>query len=280
MLIFAIPLKGKGSSTNWNRVQENLNNTIESVFNQKDSLNFKCIIACSDIPLVKKEYGNRLEILKLDLPVPKSHEEGVKDKWYKLSVIACRARAIIEDDLINEDSIYFMPLDADDLVNNKIVKYCDEFPNENGFISKYGYVYNEGSHYIKKYKDLFKFCGSCNIINIQKNDLPRRVPPFDEFTYEPNKYIYHVNHGLIPDYYKNEGKEFSIIPFPTTIYMLGTGENFSNYDPIVMANRDYKSMSFRYFVRLLIHGIKTMLFSLHRYRFVNSRFKRDFKLKT
>lgn len=69
MIVFAIPLRSKGSTSNWESVVARFNATVQSIFNQTNP-NFKVIVACNDIPAMRNEYDDRLEFIKLDMPAP------------------------------------------------------------------------------------------------------------------------------------------------------------------------------------------------------------------
>lgn len=235
MIIFAIPFRAKDTTNDWDMCVERLNNTIKSIFNQTDK-EFKVIVACNDIPILHKKYDDRLEFIKTDIDIPTTWIEMARDKFYKLTVIAVRIREILLQQERPEDGIYVMPVDADDLLNCNIAKYVKEHPNENGFISKDGYIYYKDKNYFRIYKDLHEFCGSCNIIKMYLEDLPQYNPNpklcHDKDTAaELNaKYPIRFDHNMVVDLYKQNGKPFSILPFRTTIYLRDTGDNISQLD--------------------------------------------------
>lgn len=63
MIIFAIPLRGKETATDWKNILKLLNNTLKSIFNQTNP-NFKCIIACNDELMLDSNMMSGWEILK------------------------------------------------------------------------------------------------------------------------------------------------------------------------------------------------------------------------
>ena len=244
-LIFAVPLRSKKSSLNWGGVQRNLNNTLKSIFNQTGDVPFKCIIACTDIPDIETEYGQNLEIIQLKLPEPHGHEECCKDKLYKLTSIAKRTKQILKENSNSQEGIFFFPIDADDLIHKDIAKYVSEHFNENGFISDWGYVryFSEWPYkrLLKREPYLFGFCGSCNIFKLMLNDLPDDLESYKTFKPNPDRYFFQVNHGCIPGEFEKNGRKFAILPFATTVYMLGTKENLSNIDPAYKNNKNVVS---------------------------------------
>ena len=122
---------------------------------------------------------------------------------------------------------YTMLVDADDIVSERIAEYVNSHPGRSGFLSRYGYVYNEGFPYMKKLLALHRICGSCAIINYSVSDLPDTMPE-DLWDNSPmEKYIIRMSHRQVPDYLREQGRELSEIPFPTTVYVRNTGDNHS-----------------------------------------------------
>lgn len=232
MIIFAIPFRGKKTTNNWNKCLNRFNNTIKSIFNQTNN-EFKVIVACNEIPKLEKEYDDRLEFIKTDIAIPHTWVEMARDKFYKLTVIAVRIREILLEQDNPENGIYVMPVDADDLLNCHIADYAKRYPNENGFVSKDGYIHYKGKKYFRIYKNLHEFCGSCNIIRMYLEDLPKNNPNpelcHDKATAKElnSKYPIRFDHHIIVDLYKKNGKPFKILPFRSTVYLRDTGDNIS-----------------------------------------------------
>lgn len=232
MIIFAIPFRSKQTTKNWKVSCKNLENTIDSIFNQTDP-EFRCILACNEKPEFTKKYDDRLEIISLDIPVPTKWIEMARDKNWKLLVIAKRIREILEDQPDTGRGIYVMPVDGDDLLNCNIAEYVKMNPNENGFISKSGYV-DWGKSYLTVYKKMYIFCGSCNIIKMFMDDLPDELPD-SKYCHDKDmagklnaRYPIRWDHNIVADKYAEMGKPFTYLPFKSTIYIKDTGENISD----------------------------------------------------
>lgn len=120
-----------------------------------------------------------------------------------------------------------MLVDSDDLVSNQIAQYVNEHPNENGFLSSYGYAYNDGFEYVKKLAALHRICGSCSIVNYSVEDLPDKMPENLWDNSLKDTWIIRMSHRVIPDYLKEHGRTLAHMPFPTTIYVRNTGDNHS-----------------------------------------------------
>lgn len=233
MVVFAIPLRAKETSSDWNSCVQHFNRTLKSIFNQTDS-EFRCIVACNEIPQLDQEYDERLEFIKLEIPVPREWIEMSRDKYWKLTMIAVRIREVLEKMQNPEKGIYVMPVDADDLINCRIAEYCKLHPNENGLVSNDGYVWKSGDKFFRKYPQMHTYCGSCNIIKMYRNDLPKESPVSQKLCHDREtagllnaRYPIRFDHNLVVERYKQEGKPFAYLPFRSTVYVLDTGDNIS-----------------------------------------------------
>lgn len=218
MIFFGIPLRAKEASNDWNHVVEVFNRTLESVYRQTDP-EFRIFIACHNIPVLYKNYDKRVKFLISDQPVPKTRKEMMLDKGWKVSMIAGQIRAL--------GGGYTMLVDSDDILSNRIAEYVNAHPNENGFLSRYGYLYNDGDLYMRKILAPHRICGSCSIVNYTVEELPDRMPE-NLWDAEINeKWIIRKSHRIIPRYLAEHGRKLSEMPFPTTVYVRNTGDNHS-----------------------------------------------------
>lgn len=218
MIYFCIPLISKQASKDWNTVTILFNRTLWSVYNQTNP-NFKVIVACHDIPKLDKKYDDRVEFIKVNTPIPKTHEEKMIDKGYKTHTLAMRIREL--------GGGYAMLVDADDLVSCRIAEFIDKNPNNNGYFIKTGYVYFVGDKYMKK---LRKFSsGTACIINYSKEDLPNSYPEIMTDNNNDNECLMRKRHGGVVDACKELGRPLKPLPFLGAVYVLGSGENHSLY---------------------------------------------------
>lgn len=216
MIYFGIPLRSKETSKNWDMVSMLFNRTLNSVYNQTNS-EFKIIVACHDIPVLNREYDERVEFIKVTSPMPKNKEEMMIDKGHKIHTIAMRIREY--------GGGYTMMVDADDLISNRIADYVIKNDSENGFISQNGYYYHIGNNYIKKGHKFPN--GSSTIVKYDINDLPNVY--YDNMTTNNNEnpHIIRKRHGDIPRICKELGRKLAPLPFIASIYVRDTGDNHS-----------------------------------------------------
>lgn len=117
-----------------------------------------------------------------------------------------------------------MPVDADDLVSNKLAEFFVGKNDGKCYTSKFGFIWNSRSAFLTKTQAMYDTCGSCSIVYCTPNDLPEN--DFEHMD-KTKKFIFQNKHREVPDYAEKVGKERGIVPFPTTVYVMNTGENHS-----------------------------------------------------
>lgn len=78
------------------------------------------------------------------------------------------------------------------------------------------------------------FCGSCNIIKMYRDDLPAELPVSQDLCHDKltagflnAKYPIRFDHNTVVERYATKGAPFATLPFRSTVYVLGTGDNIS-----------------------------------------------------
>lgn len=120
-----------------------------------------------------------------------------------------------------------MLVDSDDIISNRVAEYVNSHPGEHGFLSAYGYVYNDGFTYMKRILAPHRICESCAIVNYSVEDLPDKMPNSLWDDSPKDKWIIRKSHRMIPDYLAEHGRKLEKMPFPTTVYVRNTGDNHS-----------------------------------------------------
>jgi hypothetical protein len=221
MIYFGIALRAKKASKNWNEVCRCFNATLCSIYNQTDR-DFKVIVVCHDMPELDGVYDEHVQFICVDIPVPENVGEMMKDKGNKVYICM---HAIYNSLYIKKNvGTHVMIVDDDDLVSCHIAEFVNQAKDDRCYQSDYGYIYHKNERYIKKAMALYRTCGSCSIIYYRIDELP--PVPFEERKKE-KKYLFEESHRVLPVFCKKEGKRFGKTPFPTTVYLLGTGENHS-----------------------------------------------------
>lgn len=221
MIYFLIPLRSKAVSKKWQRVCQNFERTLDSCYNQT-SADFKIIVVCHDIPNLTRKYDESVSFVTMDTRPPSNASEMMKDKSEKIYRGMQVIRCLIEQN--KERGGYVFPVDADDLVSNKIAAFFEGLHDKHCYLSKFGYIWYEGTSFLRVAKHLYRTCGSCCIIYYETEELPPNKVSGQEVSFS---YLFRNSHRLLPSIAMERGKVFHVLPFPSTIYVLGTGENHS-----------------------------------------------------
>ncbi len=228
---FAIPLRSKKASNDWNTVCRFFNHTIKSVLNQTNP-DFNVLVACHDIPETDIK-DPRLEFIQLSYPEPKSYDEQMLDKYYKKRAMMSKIRSY--------GGGYVMFFDADDLASNRIVDFVYKNDNKTGYYFPNGYELHLGRNIIKKAPKFHKLCGSSYILHFENTELPEK---FEFKGYEmtdkhrEKKYLFDHGHNTWQDVATNlYHKNLEPANFRGAVYIINTGENYSQMIDMISKKR-------------------------------------------
>lgn len=218
MLFFAIPLRSRETTKNWENVCRVFRRTLDSAYAQTDG-DFKVLVACHERPAFAGEYDERVEFLMSDQAVPRNQQEMLLDKGYKISMMGRRIR--------EHGGGYVMILDADDLVSNRVAAFVNSQPECSGYVSRFGYIYYEGSRYMKMIRNPYRICGSCTIVHYREDELPDRLPESLLDRSHIDRWLIRTSHRILPEKLAKMGRPLQNLPFPSTVYLRNTGDNHS-----------------------------------------------------
>ncbi|PCH59216.1 MAG: hypothetical protein COC05_07490 [Gammaproteobacteria bacterium] len=229
MLYFIVPLRSRKSSNNWAKVVSDFNMTLKSILSQQDP-NFKVIVACTDIP--EHPADERIEIIVVELE--ERHTKGTgMDKWNKIHAMCIRIREL--------GGGFIMPVDADDLVSNKVSRLVNESGGQVGYYANTGYEYDEKAKRITFAPKFYNLCGTCAVMYCPVEDLPQSIKDYDN-----KKYPVLATHTFFKGLFEERNTPLKPFPFKAAIYKINTGENRS----ILTNNIGFK----RKIIRLIYRG--------------------------
>ena len=114
--VFAIALKAKSVSSDWQQVEDNLRRTIRSARASEPTA--AVIVACHDEPELG-EVGVGVVLLRVPFPEPSTPDQGGSDKAAKRR----HGAAWLRETMNEGEEAYVMFLDADDLVHRGLVPH-------------------------------------------------------------------------------------------------------------------------------------------------------------
>jgi hypothetical protein len=215
MIVFIVPLRGKATSADWNRVSKLCERTIRSLCAQTSPI-FRVVLVCSDRPDFEFHHP-ALTIVDECFPEvcggQKSHQ--MLDKKRKVYRGLQEASGFAP--------CHVMKVDADDCVSKRLAEVVHGHPDVDAWWMEYGYMYEEGSRFVFKRGKFHLLCGSSHIVQCQPDELPRRDEPFAEGRY----WISDTGHDSMKDRLFLRGGCVRPFPFPAVTYCVGNGENWS-----------------------------------------------------
>ena len=175
---------------------------------------------CHERPILSQVFDERLEFIEADLPVPKKDHDAMieGDKVGKLLIAMRRVRELNAD--------YVMPVDADDLVSNRIVEHVLTNPEDGWYVER-GWQYEYGRSWIERVDNFNLRCGTCNV-------LARRwfVFPGDPARERSADVALIVKgHGQVVEAFASQGAVMRPFPFSAAVYTVCNGENTSELQP-------------------------------------------------
>lgn len=206
--IFAVPLKPKASSVDWNNVVRKLNDTLQSIF-RSDEKNFLVVLACQDRPETPYFNDPRFIYLPVNFPPQKDRKFGDRDKYAKIRLIGSW---ILQQ---NVEESYVMFLDADDLVHKSLVRYVLQDDNKSGYGIRDGYRFDTVNCELALQTGNFHgSCGSCFVGHFKKDDYPTDENDLN------SHFGQFVRHSIREELAQQKGKSPVAVPFPAVVYMM------------------------------------------------------------
>lgn len=231
MLVFITAVRHPQNSKSFSRVGRLLDRTLHSVCRQSDD-RFSVVVVHNSLPNLTVR-DPRISYLRVGFPPPSSERTaeidfiaGVRDKGTKLSVGLAAARDMGAE--------HVMFIDCDDLLSCNIADWANQHPGHPGWFSPDGYIHTVGSRQIQPVSgDFHHLNGSSSIVRTDLTGLASGVSPTS--TQEEvvaamgQTYVDRVIgiHGRWADLLAEDGHQMEALPFRSTIWEIGTGENAS-----------------------------------------------------
>lgn len=208
-IAFAIALKSKKVSRDWEKVQENLSMTLCSLLNNTDQ-NFRIIIAGHEKPNIEEINNERVTWISVKFPPTLNKRGFVNDKY--------RKRKAIGEYLMKQGYLgYFMPLDADDWIHYRFVEFIRSLPINDAFILNKGFMVNVFQKEAWIRDGFYRGCGSSSLIYFS-NEKEKSIQ---------NSFFKWRHHGKVPQYLRKINKSYTMIQYPLVTWVLAHGDNNS-----------------------------------------------------
>jgi hypothetical protein len=216
IITFVIPVRHPENARDWQSLKLNLQQTAKSIAAQTNAA-WKGVIVANDgadLPVLPEKF----EVVRVNFP-PNPHYDLRSDNRQKVydAVRLDKGRRILKGILDSERTPFYMVVDDDDFVSNKIAQFVSQHPKANGWKINKGYVWAEGGTWLYALDTFDRKCGTSMIVNSKLYSLPERFEEADE-TYIKEVFGSHIM--LAPLLVKRQ-TPLAKLPFRGAIYRVG-----------------------------------------------------------
>ena len=168
----------------------------------------------ADLP----DLPDRVSAVRVTFPPNDLHEleSGTKEAFLDAFRID-KGRRVLAGMLAERNSRFFMIVDDDDFVSDRIVDFVSRHQTENGWKIDRGYVWGDGGRALYKHDDFANYCGTCLIIRSDLYKLP------EQFSDASATFIKEMlgSHVRIAGILADQASPLAALPFRGAIYRVG-----------------------------------------------------------
>ncbi len=172
-LTFIIPVRHPANSRDWSRLKSNLSQTVGSIAAQTHD-DWRGIIVAnhgSDLPGLPERFA----VEWVDFPPNDLHDKGAQPHEVFLDAFRFdKGRRVLKGMLRARESRFFMIVDDDDFVSNRLTAFVASQRDANGWTVDRGYVWGDGGGVMYAHDDFNHVCGTSLIIRADHYGLPER----------------------------------------------------------------------------------------------------------
>ncbi|MGB3472832.1 MAG: hypothetical protein WBA51_18600 [Erythrobacter sp.] len=173
-LTFVIPVRHQANAKDWKILKANLQETVASIANQT-STDWQGVVVANegaDLPPMPP----RFQVERVQFAPNRIHEKGTATRDEFLDAFRIdKGQRVLAGMLATPKSRYFMIVDDDDFVSNRLVAFVKTQPALPGWVIRNGYVWNDGGTFLYAHDDFNHICGSSLIIESALYNLPIRA---------------------------------------------------------------------------------------------------------
>lgn len=212
-IYFGMPLRSSVTANNWARVCTLLRDCLRSVAAQTEP-DIRMLVACHERPELDGFNDPRLDFLDADNPRPTDVPSQMHDKGAKIRRVA--------EEICRRGGGYFVLMDADDLVSNRLAAHIRADDNQRGYVMETGYILNVARRKFEPVAPFWQHCGTCAVFHLTPADLDAG-PDGLIARLTPKR----MSHHSYPGVSAACGRDLAPLPFPGAVYLRHHGENRS-----------------------------------------------------
>jgi len=227
VLTFVVPIRHPDNARDWSKVRSNLTATLASIAAQNHPAWRAVVVANhgSDLPPMPKG----VEIAWVDFPPNAQHDIKTHGRMTALeSVRLDKGRRVLAGMLGIRDTRFYMVVDDDDFVSNRLVDFVSKNQTANGWRIYDGYVWTDGGRWLYRHDHFCQNCGTSLIIRADLYHLPQTASDATE------DYVKTMmgSHIVISDVLESRNTPLAPLPFSGAIYRIGNPVSHSGKSSI------------------------------------------------
>jgi hypothetical protein len=215
VLTFIIPVRHPDNTKNWAQLRQRLQKTAASVA-QQTRPDWRAVVVSNvstDLPRLPPGF----EVCWVDFPPnPLYERQGDDLEAFYEAVRFDKGRRILAGMLHVDSTCYFMVVDDDDFISNRLTEFVAAAPHANGWYIRDGYVWS-GGKWLYLHNDFSNYCGTSHIIRADLLHMPSSLDVASD------AYIRRTlgSHLFIERDLAASGTPLAPLPFPGAIYRTG-----------------------------------------------------------
>lgn len=261
---FVIPVRHPQNAKNWEENKRNIAETVKSISGQIGT-NWSAVIVANEgaqlPPLPEGILVKRVDFAPN--PMHERNDAGV-EAFYE-AVRLDKGRRVLAGMLHVPDSEYFMIVDDDDFVSNKLAQFVASQRPANGWYINSGLVWSQGTKWVYTHDHFNEYCGTSYIVRADLMNLPASLEQASD------DYVKRMlgSHRFIVSDLQSNNTPLAALPFAGAVYRIGHSGAHSKSNTVVrtfLLNRDN------------LRSPLKLIRSAARFRPLNAAIKKEFGL--
>lgn len=215
MIIFAIPVKSKAVSADFSTVLSNLDRTLGSIANQRDS-GYEAFVVTNDFHEVKQITRKYERVSVLEFPYERN-EDVLNPGHHDMDEKRIFLGLFLRDR--KHTPFWVMTLDADDLVHESLVGFINNSKRDTDWIISGGYIFDLENSNLTRTSAFQTRSGSRCIFRVESGDLPQGQAMMSLYSLVIREQTAKILRSL--------GREVKTISWPAALYVQGHEESIS-----------------------------------------------------
>ncbi|MGV3710835.1 MAG: galactosyl transferase [Gemmatimonas sp.] len=216
MLTFVIPVRHPDNSPDWLQLKAKLGQTVAAIAKQDHDAWRGVVVANegADLPPLPEKFT----VIRVDFPPNTIRLSGDANRQaFFESIRADKGSRILAGMLATRDTDYFMVVDDDDFVSDRLAGFVAANHGAPGWSFHTAFVWGEGGNLLYRHPTFHKFCGTSHIVRADLFRLPATFAEAD-LAYIQRRLGSHI---FIDEDLQNEGSPLAPLPFHGAVYRIG-----------------------------------------------------------